>query len=183
MSAQKRFTREDWLELGLLQLKQDGSAGLTIEALCTAASRTRGSFYHHFSDHDAFLEDLLLAWKERNTLDVADEIMRQPLEQRARTLSDVANLLDHNLERAVRQFAQANPIARKIVADVDDIRTEFVVQIYRDTGLEESLAREIAQLEYAAFVGMQIVWPNMPANERIRLDQRFASMVADAFKP
>ncbi len=29
---------------------------MTIEALCTAADRTRGSFYHHFQDHGAFVE-------------------------------------------------------------------------------------------------------------------------------
>ncbi|WP_299478529.1 TetR/AcrR family transcriptional regulator [uncultured Roseibium sp.] len=176
-----RFSKKDWLDLGLVRLAKEGAAGLTVDALCSAAGRTRGSFYHHFKDHNAFLEALFLAWKQRNTLDVADAIMQQPEENRAQTLSDIANLLDQDLERAVRKFAQSNAIARQIVQDVDEVRTEFVVGLYRSAGLEETLAREIAQLEYAAYVGSQIIWPGMTAQDRIRLDQRFASMVAKAF--
>lgn len=176
-----RFSKKDWLDLGLVRLADEGAAGLTVDALCSAAARTRGSFYHHFKDHNTFLKQLFLAWKQRNTLDVADAIMQQPEEKRAQTLSDIANMLDQDLERAVRKFAQSNTIARQIVQDVDEVRTEFVVGLYRNAGLEETLAREIAQLEYAAYVGSQIIWPGMTAQDRIRLDQRFASMVAKAF--
>ncbi|WP_420334505.1 TetR/AcrR family transcriptional regulator [Roseibium sp.] len=183
MESRKRFVKKDWLDLGLEQLARDGGAALTVDAMCAAASRTRGSFYHHFQDHGAFLEALFLAWKQRNTLDVADAIMRQPQDKRAQTLSDIANMLDQDLERAVRQFAQSNDIARKVVQEVDEVRTEFVVGLYRDAGLAPELAREIAQLEYAAYVGSQIVWPHMTADDRIRLDKRFASMVAKAFGP
>ena len=181
MGARKRFAKKDWLDLGLEHLARDGGAALTVDALCEAAARTRGSFYHHFQDHGVFLEALFLEWKQRNTLDVADAILQQPQGKRAQTLSDIANMLDQDLERAVRQFAQSNAIARTIVQDVDEIRTEFVVGLYRDAGLAPELARDIAQLEYAAYVGSQIVWPDMTAAERIRLDQRFASMVAKAF--
>ena len=183
MEPRKRFAKKDWLDLGLQRLARDGGAALTVDAMCDAANRTRGSFYHHFEDHGAFLEALFLAWKQRNTLDVADAILQQPQDKRAQTLSDIANMLDQDLERAVRQFAQANGIARAIVEEVDGIRTEFVVGLYRDAGLAPGLAREIAQLEYAAYVGSQIVWPNMTAEDRIRLDQRFASMVSKAFGP
>lgn len=182
MGPRKRFAKMDWLDLGLSRLAQEGGAGLTVEALCHAAARTRGSFYHHFTDHDGFLKALFSEWKQRNTLDVAEAIMRQPQDKRAQTLSDIANLLDQDLERSVRQFAQTNTIAGQIVRDVDKIRTEFLVGLYKEAGLEESLARDVAQLEYAAYVGSQVVWPDMNAQERIRLDQRFASMVAKAFK-
>lgn len=182
MGPRKRFAKKDWLDLGLSCLAREGGAALTVEALCHAAGRTRGSFYHHFADHDTFLEELFSAWKQRNTLDVAEAIMRQPQTRRAKTLSDIANMLDQDLERAVRQFAQTNAIAGRIVRDVDRIRTEFVVGLYREAGLEESLARDVAKLEYAAYVGSQVVWPEMSAQERIRLDQRFASMVVKASK-
>lgn len=183
MRPRKRFAKKDWLNLALERLARDGGAALTVDAICEAAGRTRGSFYHHFEDHAAFLEALFFAWKQRNTLDVADAILRQPQDKRAQTLSDIANLLDQDLERAVRQFAQSNDIARSIVQEVDEIRTEFVVGLYRELGLEPELAREIAQLEYAAYVGSQIVWPDMTADDRIRLDKRFASMVSKAFGP
>ena len=131
MEARKRFAKKDWRDLGLEHLARDGGAALTVDALCEAAARTRGSFYHHFQDHGVFLEALFLEWKQRNTLDVADAILQQPQGKRAQTLSDIANMLDQDLERAVRQFAQSNAIARTIVQDVDEIRTEFVVGLYR----------------------------------------------------
>ncbi|MCV0426789.1 MAG: TetR/AcrR family transcriptional regulator [Roseibium sp.] len=181
MKTGTRFSKEDWLALGLKQLSREGSAGLTVEALCNLAGRTRGSFYHHFNDHDGFIDLLLQAWKQRNTIDVADEILSQAPDKRAQHLSDLANHLDQDLERAVRQFAQSNKTAQRIVREVDGIRTEFVVGLYVDAGLAEDEARDIAQLEYAAFVGSQIVWPDMTAEQRVRLDRRFAGMVRQAF--
>lgn len=148
--------------------------------MCAAAQRTRGSFYHHFADHDAFVRALLLAWKQRYTLDIAEKALAEAREDRAQTLSQLANNVDHALERAVRQYAQTNPVAQAIVREVDDLRTGFVAGLYRDQGLDPQLADDIARIEYAAFVGSQIVWPDMPAGERIALDRRFAGLVARA---
>ncbi|MCK7612370.1 TetR/AcrR family transcriptional regulator [Roseibium sediminicola] len=161
-------------------MTRQGPAGLTVEALCEAGERTRGSFYHHFADHDAFVADLMQAWKQRHTLDIAEKALAETGEQRAQTLSRLANSADHALERAVRQYAQANPVARAIVREVDDLRTGFVAGLYRDQGLDPDLAEDIARIEYAAFVGCQIVWPDMPAEERMALDRRFAGLVARA---
>ncbi|MEQ8375913.1 MAG: TetR/AcrR family transcriptional regulator [Roseibium aggregatum] len=158
----------------------DGPAGLTIEALCTAADRTRGSFYHHFQDHGAFVEALMLAWKQRHTLDIAEQALAEKGDLRARKLSDLANRLDHRLEQAVRQFAQSDLRAQEIVRDVDDLRTGFVARLYEAGGMEPALAADVAKIEYAAFVGSQIVWPDMPADERFALDRRFAQLVAMA---
>jgi len=163
-----------------LQLTRQGPAGLTVEALCAAAERTRGSFYHHFDDHDAFVVELMQAWKQRHTLDIAEKALAEAGDQRAQTLSRLANSADHALERVVRQYAQTTPAALAIVREVDDLRTGFVARLYRDQGLDPELAEDIARIEYAAFVGSQIVWPDMPAEERMALDRRFASLVVRA---
>ncbi len=176
----KRFGKNDWLDLGLGQLANQGPAGLTVEALCEAAGRTRGSFYHHFEDHGAFVAAMMQAWKQRHTLDVAGEAMARAPDIRAQALSDLANSLDHGLERAIRQFAQANPAAQAVLREVDELRTGFVAELYEQQGLEPALANDIARIEYAAFVGCQIVWPDMPADERMALDRRFAGLVARA---
>ncbi|WP_269585163.1 TetR/AcrR family transcriptional regulator [Roseibium sp. Sym1] len=176
----KRFGKSDWLHLGLKQLADRGAAGLTVEALCETAGRTRGSFYHHFADHGAFVAALMQSWKQQHTLDVADRTLAQEQAVRAQTLSSLANGLDHGLERAVRQFAQANPVAQAVVREVDDLRTGFVAGLYRQQGLDPALADDIARIEYAAFVGSQIVWPDMPAEDRMALDRRFAGLVARA---
>ena len=47
-----RLGRDDWLALGLERLAAEGPRALRLENICAAAGRTRGSFYHHFRDHD-----------------------------------------------------------------------------------------------------------------------------------
>ena len=182
MTKRKRFTKADWLSLGLGQLSKEGSTGLTVEALCAAADRTRGSFYHHFADHGDFIGALMQAWKQRNTLDLTEETLLQAPEERARKLSDLTSDIDQDLERAVRQFAQSNETVHRTVREVDHLRTEFLADLYRNSGAEAEVALDIAKIEYAAFVGSQIVWPDMPEAERQALEARFAGLVSAALK-
>lgn len=58
--APRRFRRGDWLALGLAALAEQGPAGLTIEALCRRADKTKGSFYAHFPAIETYLSALAL---------------------------------------------------------------------------------------------------------------------------
>ena len=78
----------------------------------------------------------MLAWKQRHTLDIAEQTLAEKGDLRARKLSDLANRLDHRLEQAVRQFAQSDLRAQEIVRDVDDLRTGFVARLYEAGGME-----------------------------------------------
>ncbi|EFO32709.1 TetR family transcriptional regulator [Roseibium sp. TrichSKD4] len=176
----KRFGKEDWLRLGLSQLARNGNRGLGIEALCEVSGKTRGSFYHHFSDHAAFVGALMESWKKSNTIDVAEETLRQPASDQALCLSALATGLDQDLERAIRQFAQNNETAAKTVREVDQLRTDFVANLYLQQGLSPDLAMEIAQIEYAAFVGSQIVWPELSNDMSLALARRFMWLVEKA---
>lgn len=182
MSQKKRFGKGDWIGLGFRQLVKEGINGLTLDALCRTAERTKGSFYHHFQDHPAFLNDLVEAWKQQNTLDVAAETLEDDPKTQAQTLATLATQLDHDLERAMRQFAQVNETASLVVRQVDRIRTRFVFDLYRAQGLDEESANDVSKIEYAAFVGAQVIWPEMEPEERLSLDRQFAKMVQKSFK-
>ena len=129
MSEKKRFGKEDWITLGFRQLVKEDIGGLTLDALCQMASRTKGSFYHHFKDHEAFLAALAHAWKKQNTLDVAEQTLASAPEDQARTLALKAAQIDHDLDRAMRQFAQLNQTVRQTVRAVDDLRTQSIVEM------------------------------------------------------
>ena len=160
-----RFRREDWLELGLAQLVAHGRAGLTLERMCEAAGRTRGSFYHHFADHEAFVVALLGRWRERQTEAVVAAVESAGGE-RVGSLHEVASALDHALDVAVRRYAAAEPLARDAVAAVDEERLRYVTRLYvEDHGRTPESARRIAEIEYALFVGMQVLWPERDAAE------------------
>ena len=157
-----RFSKIDWIERGMAQLAEAGPAGLTVERMCAAAGRTRGSFYHHFSDHDAFIRALMEYWRKRDTEDViaaADAVEGD----RAAELNALATMLNHRLEGRIRQLAQKDETAAAILASVDEIRVEYLAALYRDSlGVERSQALTLAQLEYASCVGAQMLWPDAP---------------------
>ena len=166
MTERQRFREADWLELGFRQLVDFGAAGLTVERLCEAAGRTRGSFYHHFRDHDAFVRNLMERWKKRHTDDVIAQVERRAertgdANARPQSLHELAVHLDHRLDLAVRLFAQTHPVAAIYLKRVDTERLDYLKRLYRETTtLPSTLADEVAWLEYAAFVGAQVLQPD-----------------------
>ena len=55
------MTREEWINHGLSALDASGPDALSLAALAARAGVTKGSFYHHFEDHDAFVAGLMNA--------------------------------------------------------------------------------------------------------------------------
>ena len=177
VAAAGRFRREDWLELGLRQLVEHGRAGLTLERMCEAAGRTRGSFYHHFPDHAAFVAALLDGWRERQTEAVIAAVERAGTE-RLGSLHELASALDHALDTAVRRYAAAEPLARDAVAAVDARRIDFLAELYAaEHELPPARARRVAELEYALFVGMQVLWPERDPEEIVAYKRLMHALV------
>lgn len=76
--------KQIWLEQGYLAFAMAGKAGLKIEVLSQLVGISKSSFYHHFADLDAFMEQLLalhlqraigLANKERNAKSIDPELI------------------------------------------------------------------------------------------------------------
>jgi len=151
-----RFTKEDWLKLGARLLAEEGAAALTIERLTAAARRTRGSFYHHFADRDAFVKAMMERWRSE-VIDVWGLRYQQaasPAELR-RLMREQPMELDHRFERAARRWAASEPIVGEVVDAVDRARIEglgcFLAYVRPD--LEDP--QSAAFVQYAALVGMQ----------------------------
>ena len=168
--VKRRFAKEDWILLGLDLLKQDGPSAMTVERLCTEADRTRGSFYHHFEDHDAFLLAIASFWKENHTLNVFAHLDRQNQGQdRLDALNEQVTQLDLQLEISIRQLAARLNGVAEIVESVDQLRLDYLERIY--LSFEQPFpisAREIAELDYAAFLGAILLWPHAPIERQIQ---------------
>lgn len=163
----RRFGRGDWLALGLKALGEGGPEALTIEALCARAGRTRGSFYHHFETIDAYLAALAGHWSEQYT----EEVIR-----RAETRSNASRKLDHlntlavdldaRVEQGMRRLAASDEHVRAMCRTVDARRISYLAGLYEQTGrytAEE--AEALARIEYAAFIGFQVIAPDTPRAE------------------
>lgn len=160
-----RWSRTNWVEHALGQLGKRGPEGVTIDALCETAGRTRGSLYHHFGDHDALLSAVLEHWRARYTDVIIDEVEASSTSARegAARLNDLATAIDFDVEVGIRQLAAGRPWLREAVAAVDTTRIDFLTSLRRRDGSSAKDARALAELEYAAFVGVQHLAPRFSA--------------------
>ncbi|AZO76299.1 MULTISPECIES: TetR/AcrR family transcriptional regulator [unclassified Bosea (in: a-proteobacteria)] len=155
--APLRFRRSDWLALGLTALAEQGPAGLTIEALCRRAGKTKGSFYAHFPAIEAYLAALASHWRETYTLRLMQEADKgKAAQERLIALDRMALALDVHVEQGMRRLAQLDASVAAICAEVDRERIGYLEKLHGESGRftpQETLA--LARVEYAAFIGFQ----------------------------
>ncbi len=182
--SKKRFRREDWLEFGLVRLGEEGPDALRLTELCAAAGRTIGSFYHHFKDQSGFFEALMAHWRQRNSQDVIAEIDAIPdAQKQAEKLDVIAASMNQAAEIGVRQLANQNAMAAEVLAQVDQMRIGYLAALYaRRLSLEPEAARSLAELEYAAFVGTQVIWKGGSLEHGKGLSDLFQRMVASHYQ-
>ncbi len=144
------------MEQGFVVLREGGEAALTIDRLCKDLGRTKGAFYHHFADVTVYTDALLTAWEERNT-DIP--IGRVESERRGRRGAD-GRALDVPLDRSFRAWGLRDARAREFVARIDDRRVALLSNTYPQA-LPLAMRRKLARLEYAMFVGVQQLYPDL----------------------
>lgn len=180
----QRFKREDWLDFGLKQLAESGPEALKLNEFCEAAGKTIGSFYHHFADQSEFFGAMMQHWQQKNTQDVIAQTqdIKEP-EDRAKRLEAIVGGLDQEIEVGVRSFSQQNKMAAEIVAEVDEMRIGFLQEIHSDLRwIDDAEARRLAELEYAAFVGFQVLWPKDMAGRGQELSALLQKMAGAHFE-
>lgn len=143
-----RATKETWCRAGLEILRAEGAERITVERLCALLEKTKGSFYHHFSDLGAYLNELLRLWEHEHTERViASTQTESGRRARGERLEAEVRKLDHQLERAVRAWAMRNAQARASLKKVDAQRIEYLSSLHEN--------EDDAALEYAVFIGLQ----------------------------
>lgn len=170
-----RFTRLNWVDLGLSAAAQESPEAMTLEAICATAGKTRGSFYHHFPTHGDFLIAVAERWLERDTDAVIAATGPQDdrhdlggdLGSNLRALNNVTAQLDNRLERGMRQLAAAYPAVAPHVEKADTRRKAFIRELYVSSGqADRETAERLATLIYAAYVGFAFTEPNASPERR-----------------
>jgi AcrR family transcriptional regulator len=168
-----QLSAKDWLDAGLKALAASGFTALKAEPLAKAMGVSRGSFYWHFADLNAFHAAILAHWRE-----VAAERIIADLEHTPEGESPVRRLLRRTfsgrlaLERAVRSWATSDAQARAAVQAIDRRRLDYVGMLLRKAGLPAEIAQARAQILYWTFVGYALSDKPLPkARQDLVLDE------------
>ena len=181
----KHISKNDWLAMGLVALAQGGPEGLTVEAMCERAERTRGSFYHHFSSAGDFRAQLLAFWRQTFTDALIEKSERvSSASQKLDCLNQLAAHLDPAIEQGVRRLAAAHEDAGEICRQVDARRTQYLARLYRQSGhYDDESALMLAKIEYAAWVGFQLTEPDAKPAEMLAMYDAFLRITGRKKEP
>jgi AcrR family transcriptional regulator len=178
--ARARVSAQYWIEIAARALARHGPDALTIDALCRATRKTKGSFYAHFGSHDAFLGALAAFWRELTT----EAVMRAvdgaaQAQDRLACLNQLAIAIDPRFDQGMRKLADRSPLIREAVTAVDAMRIAYLAALYEGTGKYAARdAKDLATIEYAAYVGLQQIGPDLPPGELQRLYDAFMKLTA-----
>lgn len=168
----KRTPLQDWLTQGLEILGAQGERALTVEALCVRMAKTKGSFYHHFSSRNDYVEKLLQHWERIYTDRLIEDL--EPLtgpRQRLRVLSArTADEVDLSLERSIRIWADQEPLVRKVLERVDGERERYLREQFEAAIGDPAAARLAARAHMALLVGTQMLYQHLSRDELRQLN-------------
>ncbi len=153
-----RLSKQDWLDFALKELRRNGHRKLTANRLASALGVSRGSFYWHFDDVQAFERAVLKRWSDLTTEEVIEEL--QPLETpRLRLLALVKLTLntEMRLERAIRAWATSETMVAKTVRSVDARRVAYLESTLEEMGVAAIDVKVRAQMLYWACVGQMML--------------------------
>lgn len=156
-----RLRADDWLIAALDIMVDEGIGGVKVQRLCDRLGVTKGSFYWHFTDLDAFLGELARRWADdgaesHGKIDVDTGDPRATLLLAMQVFADRRN---RNLARAMREWAQTDPRAKAAIAKADRALYERIKAIMEQLGFDETEAAVRAKVLYYSGVGFAHVGP------------------------
>ena len=133
----RRLNREAWLQGALEYLRLTGGSELIISELAGYLDVTKGSFYHHFTGREDFIDAVLQYWHQEHNLSVrraVEETDGGPREKlRTLMLTVYQNELT-NYDLPIRAWAMDNDRVRTKLRQMDKWRYELCRQLFSELG-------------------------------------------------
>lgn len=156
--------RFDWISAGFRALALGGPSAIRVEAIARGLKATKGSFYWHFRNLDDLKKAMLEQWYSLVTEDLAASVSAMDGEARdsllrwAGVAGNAAIVGDYGgfkIEPAIRGWARMERIAAEQIHRADAERLAFLEDLFRQAGLDESLAADRARLLFSASIGLE----------------------------
>ncbi|MDE0877727.1 MAG: TetR/AcrR family transcriptional regulator [Sphingomonas bacterium] len=137
------LTPRDWLEAGQSLLRRGGLRALKLRPLADEMRVSTGSFYHHFSDFDAYQGRLATYFADQQITDMVAAIKRSEADPlpRIRLLAQTVRRRGMSrLSIAMRAWAESDPRARASVERHDEIVLGFLTGCLEANGFDRHQA-------------------------------------------
>jgi AcrR family transcriptional regulator len=169
-----RLSVDDWVAAALELLAKDGPSGVKIDRLCVRLGVTKGSFYWHFADLDAFLGAVAERWAQardarRETFAELEAL--EPHERLRRMMEALADPQEWPLERAVREWARSDGFVHDRVEASDRWVFQAIRKAFRELGFDAGDADLRAKTLFYAGVGFIYVGPQGQRGGRRQRDR------------
>lgn len=176
IEAKADLQPSDWVRAGMKILAQSGVDMVLIPPLAKALGVTKGSFYWHFASREELLLGLIEEWRQHATLRVIEIVERAGVSphKKIRLIAFIGtnSPIDEfggAVELAVRNWARGNPTVRRVVADVDRQRLNYLAQLYTEVGstIDPEL---LACMHYCFSTGLRLIFA-YPEKEKLAMRQ------------
>jgi AcrR family transcriptional regulator len=129
MVAQTRTPKSAWIDAGLRALAAGGPDAVRVELIAQELGVTRGGFYWHFPNRQAFLEELLNTWERRSTDEALERVEKEGGDARDKVrragMLTFSNLL-LPIDLAIRDWARRDRSVAKRLRRVDNRRMDYL---------------------------------------------------------
>lgn len=148
--------RDSFFEAGLEILADLGFGGLKLAEVCSRLGVTTGSFYHYFPNWSAYTRDLVAYWLQARTVAFIEALRREPdPRRRIRAIIEVALVLPHGAEAAIRSWSSVDPEVHKVQRQVDQQRFDVLYDSAMEIVGDERQAQVYATWAVMVFVGYE----------------------------
>jgi AcrR family transcriptional regulator len=148
------LSRRDWLEAGQKLLRTSGVGGLKLRALAASLGISTGSFYHHFSNFDAYLVALAKYYSGEQLAANIATVMREahtPYDRIVRAWLLARETALPELIAAMRAWARRDERVAPEVAVLEQGLMDVLAECFVGLGFieEQAVARAFVMLSVA----------------------------------
>jgi len=145
----------DWERAALEMVAERGVNALAVEPLARRMGITKGSFYWHFPNRRALLEQALLRWEEHDSrnLNTALGAIDEPRERLISFFRRVGQeRLTHDVYSALCA-ASDHVLVEPVLERVAERRMQHIAGAFEELGFESAAAVHRARLVYSVYLG------------------------------
>jgi AcrR family transcriptional regulator len=169
LPAVTRTPRSGWIDAGLQALAEGGPDAVRIEVLAAGLGVTKGGFYGHFADRNAFLTELLDAWERRSTDDVIRSVEGEGGSAQAKAIRAGALTFSERLlpvDLAVRDWARRDRSVARRLKRVDNRRMGYLRSLFGQFVTDPDEVEARSTLAFTFLIGNHYLAADHPGRSR-----------------